>query len=77
MIGGFIHPGKPMANMYFVLYGYSECHIFLYVSDFQSQHSFFIDSVNQAQLLLRDLKIAQCKTYLRFFQVDFAISLLF
>ncbi|KAF4613761.1 hypothetical protein D9613_007594 [Agrocybe pediades] len=39
MIGGFIHPGKPMANMYFVLYGYN--------------------SVNQAQLLLRDLKIAQ------------------
>ncbi|KAF8959502.1 OPT oligopeptide transporter protein-domain-containing protein [Flammula alnicola] len=36
---GFIHPGKPMANMYFVLFGYN--------------------SVNQAQLLLRDLKIAQ------------------
>jgi len=39
MIGGFIHPGKPMANMYFVLYGYN--------------------SVTQAQLLLRDLKIGQ------------------
>ncbi|KAH9481332.1 Oligopeptide transporter 5 [Psilocybe cubensis] len=39
MIGGFIHPGKPMANMYFVLFGYN--------------------SVSQAQLLLRDLKIAQ------------------
>ncbi|KAI0066210.1 OPT superfamily oligopeptide transporter [Artomyces pyxidatus] len=39
MIGGFLHPGKPMANMYFVLFGYN--------------------SVNQAQLLLRDLKIAQ------------------
>ncbi|KAH8115217.1 OPT oligopeptide transporter protein-domain-containing protein [Phellopilus nigrolimitatus] len=39
MIGGFIHPGKPMANMYFVLFSYN--------------------SVNQAQLLLRDLKIAQ------------------
>jgi len=39
MIGGFIHPGKPMANMYFVLFGYN--------------------SVIQAQLLLRDLKIAQ------------------
>jgi OPT family small oligopeptide transporter len=39
MIGGFLHPGKPMANMYFVLYSYN--------------------SVNQAQLLLRDLKIAQ------------------
>jgi len=24
MIGGFIHPGKPMANMYFVLFGYSK-----------------------------------------------------
>ncbi|KAG6865789.1 hypothetical protein C0991_011781 [Blastosporella zonata] len=39
MIGGFIHPGKPMANMYFVLFSYN--------------------SVNQALLLLRDLKIAQ------------------
>ena len=24
MIGGFLHPGKPMANMYFVLFSYSE-----------------------------------------------------
>lgn len=39
MIGGFIHPGKPMANMYFVLFSYN--------------------SVFQAGLLLRDLKIAQ------------------
>ncbi|KAJ7475997.1 OPT oligopeptide transporter protein-domain-containing protein [Mycena latifolia] len=39
MIGGFIHPGKPVANMFFVLYSYN--------------------SVTQAQLLLRDLKIAQ------------------
>ncbi|KAF7312525.1 OPT oligopeptide transporter [Mycena indigotica] len=39
MIGGFIHPGKPVANMYFVLFSYN--------------------SVIQAQLLLRDLKIAQ------------------
>ncbi|KAI0268601.1 OPT oligopeptide transporter [Gloeopeniophorella convolvens] len=39
MIGGFLHPGKPMANMYFVLFSYN--------------------SVNQAQLLLRDLKISQ------------------
>ncbi|EIW82938.1 OPT oligopeptide transporter [Coniophora puteana RWD-64-598 SS2] len=39
MIGGFLNPGKPMANMYFVLYSYN--------------------SVSQAQLLLRDLKIAQ------------------
>ncbi|GLB40284.1 putative oligopeptide transporter [Lyophyllum shimeji] len=39
MIGGFIHPGKPMANMYFVLFSYN--------------------SVIQAQLLMRDLEIAQ------------------
>ncbi|KAI0001375.1 OPT oligopeptide transporter protein-domain-containing protein [Russula compacta] len=39
MIGGFLHPGKPMANMYFVLFSYN--------------------SINQAELLLRDLKIAQ------------------
>ncbi|KIJ61351.1 hypothetical protein HYDPIDRAFT_116119 [Hydnomerulius pinastri MD-312] len=39
MIGGFLHPGMPMANMYFVLYSYN--------------------TVSQAQLLLRDLKIAQ------------------
>ncbi|KAJ7650113.1 OPT oligopeptide transporter protein-domain-containing protein [Roridomyces roridus] len=39
MIGGFIHPGKPVANMFFVLFSYN--------------------SVTQAQLLLRDLKIAQ------------------
>ncbi|KAI0317705.1 OPT oligopeptide transporter protein-domain-containing protein [Amylostereum chailletii] len=39
MIGGFLHPGKPVANMFFVLYSYN--------------------SVIQAQLLLRDLKIAQ------------------
>lgn len=25
MIGGFIHPGKPMANMYFVLFSHSMC----------------------------------------------------
>jgi hypothetical protein len=24
MIGGYLHPGKPMANMYFVLYSYRE-----------------------------------------------------
>ncbi len=28
MIGGFIHPGKPMANMYFVLFSYSKFNIF-------------------------------------------------
>ncbi|KAG2062938.1 OPT oligopeptide transporter [Suillus decipiens] len=39
MIGGYLHRGKPVANMYFVLYGYN--------------------TVTQAQLLLRDLKIAQ------------------
>jgi OPT family oligopeptide transporter len=39
MIGGYLHKGLPVANMYFVLYGYN--------------------TVYQAQLLLRDLKIAQ------------------
>ncbi|KAF9246166.1 OPT oligopeptide transporter protein-domain-containing protein [Melanogaster broomeanus] len=39
MIAGYLHPGKPMANMYFVLYSYN--------------------TVAQATLLLRDLKIAQ------------------
>ncbi|KAJ7903340.1 OPT oligopeptide transporter [Mycena olivaceomarginata] len=39
MIGGFIHPSKPVANLYFVLFSYN--------------------SVVQAQLLLKDLKIAQ------------------
>ncbi|KAJ7678971.1 OPT oligopeptide transporter protein-domain-containing protein [Mycena polygramma] len=39
MIGGFIHPRKPVANMFFVLFSYN--------------------SVTQAQLLLKDLKIAQ------------------
>ncbi|KAG2148356.1 OPT oligopeptide transporter protein-domain-containing protein [Suillus cothurnatus] len=39
MIGGYLHKGLPVANMYFVLYGYN--------------------TVTQAQLLLRDLKIAQ------------------
>ncbi|KAG6329472.1 hypothetical protein ID866_9617 [Astraeus odoratus] len=39
MIAGYLHRGKPMANMYFVLYSYN--------------------TMNQAQVLLRDLKIAQ------------------
>jgi OPT family oligopeptide transporter len=39
MIGGYLHPGYPVANMYFTLFGYN--------------------SVSQAQLLLKDLKIAQ------------------
>ncbi|OJA16663.1 hypothetical protein AZE42_09264 [Rhizopogon vesiculosus] len=39
MIGGYLHRGMPVANMYFVLYSYN--------------------TVSQAQLLLRDLKIAQ------------------
>ncbi|KAJ8581552.1 OPT superfamily oligopeptide transporter [Rhizopogon salebrosus TDB-379] len=39
MIGGYLHHGMPVANMYFVLYSYN--------------------TVTQAQLLLRDLKIAQ------------------
>ncbi|KAG2157244.1 OPT oligopeptide transporter protein-domain-containing protein [Suillus clintonianus] len=39
MIAGYLHNGRPMANMFFVLYSYN--------------------SVAQALLLLRDLKIAQ------------------
>ncbi|KAJ7124721.1 OPT oligopeptide transporter protein-domain-containing protein [Mycena filopes] len=39
MVGGFIHPGLPVANLFFVLFSYN--------------------SVVQAQLLLKDLKIAQ------------------
>ncbi|KAF8843591.1 OPT superfamily oligopeptide transporter [Paxillus ammoniavirescens] len=39
MIAGYLHPGKPMANMYFILYS--------------------SNTVSQATLLLRDLKIAQ------------------
>jgi hypothetical protein len=23
MLGGYLHPGRPMANMYFVLFGYN------------------------------------------------------
>ncbi|KAG1829215.1 OPT oligopeptide transporter protein-domain-containing protein [Suillus subalutaceus] len=42
MIGGYLHKGLPVANMYFVLYG--------------------SNSVTQANLLLRDLKIAQSAT---------------
>ena len=59
MIGGFLHPGKPMANMFFVLFSYSELpylttHIRL---NFDLRPK---DSVKQAKLLLRDLKFAQC-----------------
>ncbi|KAG2158266.1 OPT oligopeptide transporter protein-domain-containing protein [Suillus bovinus] len=39
MVAGYMHNGRPMANMFFVLYSYN--------------------TVNQAMLLLRDLKIAQ------------------
>ncbi|KAG2138129.1 OPT oligopeptide transporter protein-domain-containing protein [Suillus cothurnatus] len=45
MIGGYLHKGLPVANMYFVLYGYN--------------------TVFQAQLLLQDLKIAQCACHPR------------
>ena len=60
MIGGFIHPGKPMASMYFVLFSYSKCRTFLCGWPIDNMF-LYIDSVNQAQLLLRDLKIAQCE----------------
>lgn len=58
MIGGFIHPGKPMANMYFVLFSYSKSG-FACCNYSDSAKHVLADSVNQAQLLLRDLKIAQ------------------
>jgi hypothetical protein len=59
MIGGFLHPGKPMANMFFVLFSYSEspCLTTRMCSKFDLRQ---IDSVKQAELLLGDLKLAQC-----------------
>jgi hypothetical protein len=60
MIGGFLHPGKPMANMYFVLFSYSESQVSHGQWPSVLNHR-KIDSVNQAALLLRDLKIAQCR----------------
>jgi len=39
LLGAYMNPGLPVANMYFTLYGYN--------------------SINQGQLLLKDLKIAQ------------------
>jgi hypothetical protein len=64
MIGGFLHPGKPMANMFFVLFSYSEssCLTTRIRSKFGLRH---IDSVKQAELLLGDLKFAQCMLVLR------------
>ena len=58
MIAGYLHPGKPMANMYFVLYSYSESSC-VYLRDIGSI-SLLPDTISQAGLLLRDLKIAQC-----------------
>ncbi|KAK9388446.1 OPT superfamily oligopeptide transporter [Lipomyces mesembrius] len=39
MVAGYLHPGKPLANMYFTVFGFN--------------------GVQQGQLLLRDLKLAQ------------------
>ena len=61
MIGGFLHPGKPMANMYFVLFSYSESPTLVCVYPRCSIYG-KLDSVTQAELLLRDLKIAQCES---------------
>ena len=60
MIGGFIHPGKPMANMYVL-----SCHrLLLHSLTKNDMFRYFVlysyNSVIQAQLLMRDLKIAQC-----------------
>jgi hypothetical protein len=57
MIAGYLHPGKPMANMYFVLYSYSRCSSYAYGT---WVNGLFSDAVTQATLLLRDLKIGQC-----------------
>ncbi|KAH0827049.1 OPT oligopeptide transporter [Lanmaoa asiatica] len=57
MIAGYLHPGMPMANMYFVLYSYSKF-TSMYLRD-TSQPTLFSDTVSQAILLLRDLKIGQ------------------
>ena len=60
MVGGFLHPGKPMANMYFVLFSYSMLtgapHCW-----WSTTEGWLLDSFMQASLLLRDLKIAQCE----------------
>lgn len=53
-----MHPGKPMANMYFVLYGYSRFSSYAYGTWVNGPFS--KDAVTQATLLLRDLKIGQC-----------------
>jgi hypothetical protein len=60
MIAGYLHPGKPMANMYFILYSSSES---TSLADKIDDTDFIrpLDTVSQATLLLRDLKIAQCK----------------
>jgi OPT oligopeptide transporter protein len=63
MIGGFLHPGKPMANMYFVLFSYSESRMSFTTNGPPCLIHRKIDSVTQAGLLLRDLKIAQCRSY--------------
>ena len=34
MIAGYLHPGKPMANMYFVLFSYSEFNVDTYEQEF-------------------------------------------
>ena len=60
MIAGYLHPGKPMANMYFVLYSYSKF-TSMWLRDMGSL-DLVSDTVSQASLLLRDLKIAQCRS---------------
>ncbi|KAJ7158584.1 OPT oligopeptide transporter protein-domain-containing protein [Mycena filopes] len=58
MVGGFIHPGLPVANLFFVLFSYSLS--FLCFGGLGRQFlTYGADSVVQAQLLLKDLKIAQ------------------
>lgn len=60
MIGGYMHPGKPVANMYFVSWRPSTTtRPWLTVFLTNKQVLFGYNSVVQGQLLLRDLKFAQ------------------
>jgi hypothetical protein len=62
MIGGFLLPGKTMANMFFVLFSYSELPFPTARSRSRPDLPDLrrIDPVKQAELLLMDLKFAQC-----------------
>jgi len=50
MVGGFLHPGKPMAIMYFVLFSYSESLESMVLSTTYGAYG-TTDSVTQASCL--------------------------